>query len=155
MVETPSSGPCGRTVLITTRPLIFFELKGAEVFCPRLRWLDDSGAAPRTCSERSAKGSSALRRHRGSGKTKKTPVKRGRGGGGEGRTERGIGRRRERWYILRGNVAVFPAIHGTDQFFWPSSHDSFIPRRMRSDRRSLPASSAKTLGRVILFGPLC
>lgn len=24
--------PCGRTVLITTRPPIFFELKGAEVF---------------------------------------------------------------------------------------------------------------------------
>ena len=30
--ETPSNRPCGRTVLITTRPPIFFELKGAEVF---------------------------------------------------------------------------------------------------------------------------
>lgn len=30
--ETRSNRPCGRTVLITTRPPIFFELKGAEVF---------------------------------------------------------------------------------------------------------------------------
>ncbi|KAG7190455.1 hypothetical protein KM043_006559 [Ampulex compressa] len=30
--DSASSGPCGRTVLITTRPPIFFGLKGAEVF---------------------------------------------------------------------------------------------------------------------------
>lgn len=59
-----SNRPCGRTVLITTRPPIFFELKGAEVFGPRQQRLDDSRTLPGLGSKRSAKGSSALRRHR-------------------------------------------------------------------------------------------
>lgn len=118
----------------------FFELKGAEVFAGGNWRLDDSGAAPRARSKRSAKGSSALRRHRESGKTKETT------GGKVGGRETVHSPRERR---------SFPSHSWYRPIFLASSHDSFIPRRMRSDRRSLPASSPKTPARrVILFGPL-
>lgn len=53
-------------------------------------------------------------------------------------------REREREYDSPQERRSFPSHSWYRPIFLASSHDSFIPRRMRSDRRSLPASSTKT-----------
>lgn len=87
----------------------FFRAERSRSICPRLRRLDDSGPLPGLFSlrlETKCKrivGTSPSSRIGQNERDRDKKKERGREGG------------RER--ILRGNVAVFPPIHGTDRFF--------------------------------------
>lgn len=109
----------------------FFRAERSRSICPRQQRLDDSGPLPglarnevqkdrrhfAVIEDRPKRKRHRRRRRRSGGRPQEGWAGGGRRGEGAGcREER---KRERRRYILRGNVAVFPAIHGTDRFFWP------------------------------------
>lgn len=114
----------------------FFRAERSRSICPRQRRLDDSGPLPGLASETKCKrivGTSPSSRI---GQNEKRTAAR--------KWKMKKESEREREYDSPQERRSFPSHSWYRPIFLASSHDSFIPRRMRSDRRSLPASSTKT-----------
>lgn len=122
----------------------FFRAERSRSICPRQRRLDDSGPLPGLASETKCKRivgtspSSRIGQNEKRTAARKWKMKK--------ESERES-------MILRRNVAVFPAIHGTDRFFWPlltthsylAAWDPIVDPYLHHQRRHR---------RIILFGPL-
>lgn len=119
----------------------FFRAERSRSICPRLRRLDDSGPLPGLFSRFETK----CKRIVGTSPSSRI-----------GQNERDCRVRKRRKEREREDSPrerrSFPTHSWYRPIFLPSSHDSFIPRRMRSDRRSLPASSSKTPANHPFFG---